>query len=98
MRSPEYVSREEFRNALEKTREEFEMALDAAVLQTCREIADDRKRITVLESFAHGVFNVLFVKFRGVRDMLDVKVRQYLPVFELQNSTESLQEEISAET
>ena len=79
------------------TREEHERAIDAAVLQICREIADDRKRITVLESFAHGVFNVLFVKFRGVRDILDVKVRQFLPGFDLQNSTESLQEGINSD-
>lgn len=79
------------------SREEHEKALDAAVLQICREIADDRKRITVLESYAHGIFNVLFVKFRGIREMLDAKVRQFLPGFDLQNSTESLQEEINTE-
>lgn len=86
MRSPEYVSREEFRNALEKTREEFEVALDAAVLQTCREIADDRKRITLQEEnsarqdeFSKTLYSILWMRMKSTRMEFEAKLRKLLP-------------------
>lgn len=53
------------------TREEFE----AALLRVHAELAEDRKRITMIEEFARELFSILWVKFRSIRTNLDEKVR-----------------------
>lgn len=60
--------------------------LEAALLQVHAEIAEDRKRITMIEEFSRELFSVLWVKFRGIRFELDEKVRRYVPYF-YSNST-----------
>lgn len=80
--STEYVTREE---------------LEAALLQVHAELAEDRKRITMIEEFARELFSVLWVKLRGARFDLDEKVRKYVPYF-YSKSEKSSMDEFSVET
>lgn len=75
------------------TREE----LEAAILSLHAEIADDRKRITIIEEFARELFRVLWMKFRGIRSELNETVRDNVPYF-LSKSERSSMDEFSVET
>lgn len=61
------------------TREEFEKALDAAVLRICRETADDRKRITQQENFSTALYDLIWVEMRPSRMKIEAKLKKLLP-------------------
>lgn len=74
------------------TREEF----DEALLEVHREIAEDRKRMTMNDEFTVGLYYILWRKFRSIRAELEAKLLRYIPV---QFSSSELQEEgFSVET
>lgn len=86
------VTREELDVALLQVRAEHE----AALLQIHAEIAEDRKRITIIEEFARELFRVLWMKFRGIRSELNETVRDNVPYF-LSKSERSSMDEFSVE-
>ena len=67
------------------TRKEHE----AAILQICREIADDRKRITQQENFSTALYDLLFVEMRASRVKIESKLKKLLPSYYFHSTTTS---------
>lgn len=74
------------------TREE----LEAAILSLHAELADDRKRITVIEEFSRELYGLLFVKFRSIRMDLETKLKGHVPYFFSNSTTKQSMEEVNA--
>jgi hypothetical protein len=68
------------------TRDEFE----SFKLSFLSEIAEDRKRITMIEEFARELFSILWVKFRSIRSEFEDKLRQYVPYFDSKSENSSM--------
>ncbi len=59
---------------------------EAAILQICREIADDRKRITLQEEnsarqdeFSKTLYSILWMRMKSTRMEFEAKLRKLLP-------------------
>lgn len=79
--NPEYVTKAE---------------LEAAILQIYSEIAEDRKRITVIEEFSRELYSILFVKFRSIRMDLETRLKSHVPYFFSSSKPKQSMEEVGA--
>lgn len=78
--NPEYVTKAE---------------LEAAILQIYSEIAEDRKRITVIEEFSRELYSILFVKFRSIRMDLETRLKSHVPYFFSSSTPKQSMEEVT---